>query len=121
VTKEALQMTTENDDLIGYKKPPKKHRFKKGQSGNPSGRPKGRARLSETFLSILEERIPVTAGGRKQYMCRAEAFANQIVKGAANGDAQMTRFLFDLLAQYDSENFSPVTEIRLTELETQVC
>ena len=24
---------------VGYGKPPKKHRFKKGQSGNPAGRP----------------------------------------------------------------------------------
>ena len=28
---------------IGYGKPPDKHRFKKGQSGNPGGRPKGAA------------------------------------------------------------------------------
>jgi len=25
---------------VGYKKPPKEHRFKKGRSGNPNGRPK---------------------------------------------------------------------------------
>ena len=29
-----------DDDYVGYGHPPKKHRFKKGNSGNPQGRPK---------------------------------------------------------------------------------
>jgi len=37
-------------DEIGYKKPPKKHRCKKGTSGNPKGRPKKKSNsLGETF------------------------------------------------------------------------
>ena len=38
-------MSREEDEheAVGYKKPPKHSRFKKGQSGNPSGRRKGRS------------------------------------------------------------------------------
>jgi hypothetical protein len=37
---EAMAKHTKNDVEVGYGKPPKGTRFKKGQSGNPSGRPK---------------------------------------------------------------------------------
>ena len=33
-------MAAEDEDKVGYGRPPKKNQFKKGQSGNPSGRPK---------------------------------------------------------------------------------
>ncbi len=43
------------DYEIGYGKPPKHTRFKKGQCGNPKGRPKGaRNRLGTQFLEALE-------------------------------------------------------------------
>ncbi len=48
-----------NDDEIGYAKPPKNAQWKPGQSGNPSGRPKGRSDLLQEAAAILSE--PVTA------------------------------------------------------------
>jgi hypothetical protein len=48
----------------GYKKPPKKTQWKKGQSGNPKGRPKAKANKDEglSFWNIFEEEMdePIT-------------------------------------------------------------
>jgi hypothetical protein len=38
---------------VGYGKPPKKHRFKKGQSGNPAGRPPNVARDRKHEAALL--------------------------------------------------------------------
>jgi hypothetical protein len=35
---------------IGYGNPPSEHRFRKGESGNPGGRPKGLARITRELL-----------------------------------------------------------------------
>jgi hypothetical protein len=35
---------------VGYGNPPAEHRFRKGQSGNPGGRPKGIARITRELL-----------------------------------------------------------------------
>ena len=45
------------DQDAGYGKPPRHSRFKKGQSGNPKGRPKGGRNFSTDVKATLEEPI----------------------------------------------------------------
>ena len=71
---------------VGYGKPPKQHRFKKGQSGNPSGRPKGtksskptlpEERLKDIVLAEADRTIPVYEGGRIVTLTMAQAIHPQ--------------------------------------------
>ena len=54
------------DYEVGYGKPPRHTRFKKGQSGNPRGRPSGSKNLKTLLNEALNERVVVTEeGGRR--------------------------------------------------------
>lgn len=51
-----------DDYEIGYKKPPKNGQFKKGQSGNPKGRPTGSKNKKKVFNDILSQEITIASG-----------------------------------------------------------
>jgi len=42
---------------LGYCNPPEHGRFKKGQSGNPKGRPKGTLNLATVLERTLREKV----------------------------------------------------------------
>ena len=42
---------------VGYKKPPVEHQFKKGQSGNPKGKPRNADELAEVVRELLAEKV----------------------------------------------------------------
>src|SRR5665811_1432702 len=91
---------------IGYRRPPKSTRFKKGKSGNPTGRPKG----SSNFLTLLEKElgqsIVVNENGRKKTITRLQAMVKRMVAGALQGDQKSLMTLVEILRRTGS--FEPV-------------
>jgi hypothetical protein len=88
---------TKRDYPVGYGKPPKNTQFKKGQSGNPRGRPKG----SRNMLTILDDdlavQITATVNGRTKWMSKAEGIVKQLTRAALHGDLRAIIALFRIL------------------------
>ena len=62
----------ESDYKVGYKKPPLHTRFKKGQSGNPRGRPKGSKNFSTLLAEALNEPVIVAEDGKRRRISKRE-------------------------------------------------
>lgn len=88
---------TQDDYEVGYKKPPKTRQFKKGQSGNPAGRPKGIKNSSTLAYEIGNEMIDVTINGEAQQISFLEAVIRGMWnKGLKEQKLDTIRFLTEL-------------------------
>ncbi len=89
---------------VGYGKPPAYTRFKKGQSGNPKGRPKGSLNLATVLERTLRERVVVNENGRRIELTKLEAAIKQLVNKAALGDPTALRQLLALVASAEERS-----------------
>src|SRR5258708_7557066 len=84
-------MPPEPDYEVGYKKPPKRSQFKKGQSGNPRGRPRGAKNSATLFNEAFEKKVPATENGRRHTITRRKAMFTQLAHRSAQGDLKATQ------------------------------
>jgi hypothetical protein len=88
---------------IGYGKPPVATRFRKGRSGNPSGRPKKLLQLLDpgrTLEAIDNEEITVTDNGKRKRMTKAEIQFRQLFVKAIRGDMKAARVVVKMAEEY---------------------
>lgn len=76
------------DYPVGYGKTPEHTRFQKGQSGNPSGRPKGTLSLAAVLRRALKEKIWVTENGERSCISKFDAAVIQMVNKAVKGETR---------------------------------
>jgi hypothetical protein len=84
-------MPRETDSEVGYGKPPKHSQFKKGQSGNPRGRPRGAKNSATLFNEALDEKVVTTEKGRCRKITKREAMFKQLANRSAQGDPKATQ------------------------------
>ena len=89
------------DYAVGRGKPPRHSRFKKGQSGNPKGRPRGSENHYSILMKVLNERVVATVKGRRRTITKLQAVLMQTVNQAASGDYRHTQLLLSKLPQIE--------------------
>ena len=84
------------DYEVGYGKPPRHTRFKKGgPSANPRGRP--RKNLLASLVEGLNKKVVVTENGRRRKITVREAITSQLINKSATADLRATKMLLDLI------------------------
>jgi|GEM_PF-902545 len=83
----------DSDYPVGYGRPPRDTRFKKGSSGNPKGRPRGSKNSTTLLKEALNEQVAITENGRRRTITKKEAIVTQIVNKAASGDHRSIQLL----------------------------
>jgi hypothetical protein len=91
------KLPSHGSQTIGYASPPQAHQFKKGQSGNPQGRPKGLKTEGAILRELLNEKVDI-GQGRKKRVTAFEAILRGFVEEALKGDKKSASFVFNRYA-----------------------
>ncbi len=104
-------MPKSRDYKVGFARPPKASQFKRGHSGNPSGRPKGSRGVSAIIAKALAEKVVVTEQGQRREISKLEAAAKQLANQAAGGDQRAAKLVMGMLLQAEDKASGDAPEV----------
>lgn len=127
-------MSSSKDDppsSRNYRQPPIEHRFKKGRSGNPNGRPKKNAaqpglgalgggladRLSAMALEEAIRPVTVREGDKVSEMPAMKALLRTMFRAAAQGDAKAGHQLMRLIPRAEAQRAAVALKLLQVVLE----
>jgi len=92
---------------VGYAKPPRKHQFPKGKSGNPKGRPKGSPNFRVAIRRQLAKTAVVSEGGRRRSLTKMDIGATQLANKIAAGDLRALMVALSVPGLLDGDEQKP--------------
>lgn len=113
-------MTRRRNYKIGYGKPPKHKRFKRGKSGNPKGRPKGSRNLKTDLEEELKRQVVIREDGKAKQVSKQRATVMSLFNKAMQGEPRAIRILFDLIRQLDEENATDIEAGTLSQDDLEI-
>ena len=78
---------------IGKGRPPQSTRWKRGQSGNPKGRPKGAKNLATIFNDALNQKFEIQEKGKTRMITAREGIVRRVINEALKGNIKATAFV----------------------------
>lgn len=116
-------------DDVGYGKPPRRHQFKPGESGNPKGRKKGIKNEVTILQELLQHKGSLNERGKTRKIILLEAILRKVAEDGLRGNIKSAGFLLNRYyaaaageaAQADlSEDDKAVLEAYLSEFKNKV-
>ncbi len=92
------------DYNVGYRRPPKTTQFKKGESGNPKGRPKGSRSLQTILVEELKSSVTIHENGRSKTVKKGEVIVKQMVNKAMAGDHKAAHLVLGVSQQQEYQD-----------------
>ena len=104
-------------EKVGYKNPPKEHQFKKGQSGNPKGRPpkQDKIRFKNDILELVmeeaREEVSLNIQGSEVTMPFIKAIIKRLKMDALKGDFRSKKLFISMVENASAEEHEQYEEL----------
>lgn len=87
------------DYEVGYGRPPKKHQFQKGQSGNPKGRRLGARGLKSDLEDVVRAKVSVSSKGGTTLQTKQRVLLLTLVNEALAGNMKAATQVINMIVQ----------------------
>jgi hypothetical protein len=104
-----MTRSAHGDDADGQ--PPRDTRFRKGRSGNPSGRPKKVASFKADLAAELQQKLVLVENGKQQRVSKQRAFIKTLVAAAIKKDIRAVNALLACMRFFGVGSEQVVAEV----------